>query len=124
MKQKLDILLIEDIEDDAMLILRELRKGGFEPSYLRVESEEETRKVLKQQRWDVILSDHNLPMFNALSALALIKELKLDTPFIIVSGSMSVQMADIAIRAGASGFILKSELSRLPDLIRKLIEKK
>lgn len=124
MKQKICILLIEDFEDDALLILRELRKGGFEPSYKRVESEEEMRKALKHMHWDVILSDHNLPTFNALSALALLKELKTELPFIVVSGSMNEQMCYIARRSGAYECIAKDDMNGLVTTIKRCLGEK
>ncbi|MBI3737213.1 response regulator, partial [Candidatus Sumerlaeota bacterium] len=80
------ILIIEDSEDDVMLILRQLRAEGYEPSIGHVHTLEEIRDTLASRRWDVILSDYSMPLFNGLDALKAVRESGVDIPFILVSG--------------------------------------
>ena len=85
----LRVLIVEDSSDDALLVLRELRRGGFEPDYQRVETPEDLRAALSNGRsWDLIISDYTLPRFNAPDALNLVRSSDPDTPFVIVSGSV------------------------------------
>jgi len=121
----LKVLLIEDSEDDAQLVLLELRRGGFEPEYFRVETADEFREALTKDQWDMVLSDHNLPQFNAPSALAIFNEIGIDIPFIIMSGA--VRAADVVdlLKAGAHDFLEKNDLARLvPAIERELREVK
>jgi two-component system, cell cycle sensor histidine kinase and response regulator CckA len=119
----LRVLLVEDVEDDALLALQELRRGGYEPEWKRVEDAPAMREALTQRPWDLVLSDWALPQFSALSALALLKETKLEIPFLIVSGTIGEDTAVTALRAGALDFVLKGRLSRLvPAVVRELRE--
>ena len=87
MDKPLRVLLIEDSEDDAVLILRELRKAGYTPLSERVETEYTMRSALSSQKWDIILSDYNMPEFCAAEALSVYRECGIEVPFIIVSGA-------------------------------------
>lgn len=123
MRRPLKVLLIEDSEDDAQLVLLELRRGGFKPEYFRVETADQFREALVKDQWDVVLSDHNLPQFNAPSALAIFNEIGIDIPFIIMSGA--VRAADVVdlLKAGAHDFLEKNDLARLvPAIERELRE--
>ena len=123
MSQALKVLLIEDSEDDAQLVILELRRGGFKPEYVRVETAAELREALGQQKWDVVLSDYNLPEFDVQSGLAIVQETGLDIPFIIMSGF--VRAADVVqyLKAGAHDFLEKDDLARLvPAIERELRE--
>lgn len=81
MKDKsLLVLLVEDSEDDALLIIRELKKGGYHPVYERVETASAMKKALNEKQWDIILCDYNMPNFSAPSAIAIFKEFKIDIP--------------------------------------------
>src|SRR4030043_1689322 len=86
--QSLRILMVEDSEDDVLLIIRELKKGGYDPAYERVETAPAMKKALKEKHWDIILCDYKLPKFNAPSAIALLKETNIDIPVLIVSGAI------------------------------------
>ena len=123
MTTPLNILLVEDSEDDALLLLRELRQRGYAPTFERVETAPSMRAALQNEEWDIILSDWSLPNFSAPAALDLLKEKGLDIPFIIVSGSIGEETAVDAMRAGADDFVLKDKLARLtPAIARELRE--
>jgi PAS domain S-box-containing protein len=122
--RKLDVLLIEDSEDDADLLLRELARGGFEVTHERVLTEEALREALARRPWDIILSDYGLPEFDGYGALKVVLESGLDIPFIIVSGTIGEEAAVDALRAGAQDFLVKGRWLRLlPAIDRELREK-
>jgi putative nucleotidyltransferase with HDIG domain len=119
----LRILLIEDSQDDAHLILREVERGGYEVELERVETAESMQKALQRQPWDLILCDFSLPRFNAPKALELLKQSGFDVPFIIVSGTIGEESAVNALKAGAHDFIIKGNFARLiPAIQRELKE--
>jgi len=91
----------EDSKDDEFLILRGLKKGGFNPVYERIETASAMKKALKEKSWDVILCDYKMPKFNAPSAIALVKEAKIDIPIIVVSGTIGENEAIDCMRLGA-----------------------
>ena len=123
MAGSLRVLLIEDSDDDAQLILRELRRGGYGVEYELVETQSEMEKALSDRPWDLILSDYNMPLFNALQALETLKASGLDLPFIILSGTINEESAVTALKAGAHDFLLKNKLARLiPAIERELRE--
>ncbi|MEO8877642.1 MAG: response regulator [Polyangiaceae bacterium] len=116
------LLLVEDDESDAKLVMYALRKGGFAiTEHRRVSSRDAMRAALDEQEWDAIVSDYSLPGFGARDALALVKERGLDLPFIIVSGALGEEDAVAAMRAGAHDYLMKDRLARLaPTLDREL----
>jgi hypothetical protein len=111
--ETLRALLIEDSEDDAELILRELKRGGYAPLHHRVETAAELRAALDGREWDVILSDYSMPAFDGLRAFRICCETNLDVPFIIVSGTVGEEVAVTAMREGIHDYLLKDNLSRL-----------
>src|SRR5262245_2339152 len=113
MAKDLRVLLVEDSQDDAELLLRELRRGGYTPRWLRVQTREELRAALERESWDLVLADYSLPHFNAPEAFAVVKETGLDLPFIIVSGTVGEETAVEAMRAGVNDYLLKDKLTRL-----------
>jgi signal transduction histidine kinase len=119
MARPLAALLVEDVERDAMLLVRELQRGGFEPTWERVESSAAMAEALSRRRWDVVLSDYSLPSFSGPAALALVKERALDLPFVIVSGTVGEEVAVAAMRAGAHDFLAKGRLARLAPVIER-----
>jgi len=119
MLRRLRVLIIEDNEADAALIMRELQRSGYEPVARQVESAGAMQQALQQESWDVVLADWNLPQFSALSALDLMKSRDLDLPFIIVSGTIGEEAATSAIKAGAYDFVSKENLKRLALTIEK-----
>ena len=119
MSTPLRVLIVEDQEDDAALMLRELRRAQFEPEYQRVETEEELTAALEKGGWDIVLSDHGLPRFNSLQALNMLHESGLDLPFIIVSGSIGEDLAVAAMKSGAHDYIMKNNLARLGPAVER-----
>src|ERR1035437_5842956 len=109
----LRVLLIEDCAADAELLLAELRRGGYEPTWERVDTAAALRAALQRQPWDVITCDWIMPQFSAPAALKLIQELHLDVPVIIVSGQVGEEVAVTAMRAGACDYVSKNKLTRL-----------
>jgi len=81
----LKVLLIEDSEDDSELVIRQIRKGGYDPQYLRIDSEPALRKALDEQGWDIVLCDYSLPRFSGGEALKIFKKYSLEIPFIVIS---------------------------------------
>jgi PAS domain S-box-containing protein/putative nucleotidyltransferase with HDIG domain len=123
MIKPLRVLMVEDSEDDALLTIRELAKGGYEPVYERVETAGAMRTALREKAWDVILCDYRLPQFNGLAAIGLLKETDIDIPLIIVSGAIGEETAVECLRLGAHDYVMKGNLSRLvPAIERELRE--
>jgi signal transduction histidine kinase len=119
----LRLLLVEDDENDAMLLLRELRRGGYSVTSTRVETPEAFERELDTGRWDVIVADYSLPHFDALSAFSRVRQRGLDLPFLIVSGTIGEDTAVAAMKAGVHDFLLKDRLGRLaPAVTRELRE--
>ena len=119
----LHLLLLEDFEDDALMVLRELRRGGFDVTHMRVETAEALASALDAGPWDAIIADYALPRVDALAAFALVQQRGLDIPFLIVSGQMGEDTAVAAMKAGVHDFLLKDRLSRLgPAVARELRE--
>jgi PAS domain S-box-containing protein len=112
------VLLIEDSPDDAELMIHELRRGGFEPTVLRVDTAE-TMKAALAQPWDVVLADYSMPRFGAAEALRILHDDGRDVPFLIVSGSIGEETAIASMHAGASDYIMKDKLQRLAPAIQR-----
>jgi PAS domain S-box-containing protein len=122
-KHSLRVLVVEDSEFDARMLIGLLRAGGFEPEFERVETEGGMRAALGQAQWEVILADYNLPDFSAPRALEVLKESQLDIPFIIVSGGIGEDTAVAAMKSGAHDYLMKGNLARLvPAVERELRE--
>jgi len=119
------LLLVEDSEDDAQLLLRELKRGGYEPAHERVATEASLAAALDRQNWDLVIGDHSMPGFSGIAALVLVRGRGLDVPFICVSGTITEDMAVAAMKAGASDWVSKGQLKRLlPAVDRELREAK
>jgi len=123
MQKSLRLLAIEDSEEDVILLTRELRAGGYEPDWERVETAEAMKSAIAQKQWDIIISDYIMPQFSGLDALDLLKQSGIDIPFIIVSGKIGEDIAVEAMKAGAHDYIVKGNLARLvPAVERELRE--
>ena len=120
-KNQLNVLVIEDSEDDALLLVGCFKRAGYTLDFRRVENAAATRDALLNGRWDAVLSDHSMPGFNALAALELMQGLQLDLPFIIVSGVIDEETAIAAMRAGAHDYLSKDRLDRLVPAVEREI---
>ena len=123
MPQPLRVLLAEDNLADAELLLRELRRAGFEPNATRVETEGDYLANLDADV-DLILSDYSMPQFTGLRALELLKQWELPVPFILVSATIGEETAVAAIRAGAADYLLKDRLTRLGQAVHRVLEER
>ncbi|MEM9004402.1 MAG: response regulator [Cyanobacteria bacterium P01_F01_bin.86] len=119
MNKPLQVLIIEDLEEDALLVLRSLRRNDFQIVWERVETAEALRTQLQTQPWDVIISDYRLPGFDAPAALKIVKQSQLDIPFIVVSGTIGEHLAVNMMKAGAHDYLMKGNLTRLPEAVRR-----
>lgn len=119
----LRLLLVEDSEDDALLLERELRRGGYEALVHRVDDQQALESALIDAEWDLVITDHNLPGFSSVQAMRIVKEVNIDLPVIIVSGSIGEDVAVAAMKTGAQDYIMKNNLHRLvPAIERELRE--
>ena len=119
MSVSLCVLMIEDSEVDSQILLRELRRGGYEVEYERVETRPAMETALSTHTWDLILCDYTLPRFNAAEALQTLHESGLDLPFIVISGTIEEESAVDMLKAGAHDFIVKNRLARLLPAIER-----
>jgi PAS domain S-box-containing protein len=123
MKVPLHLLIVEDSEFDAQIMVSLLRKGGYEVVFERVENAEAMQKALQSSTWQLILADFNLPAFSAPAALEVLKDSGLDLPFLIVSGGIGEDIAVACMKAGAHDYLMKGNLNRLaPAVDRELRE--
>jgi PAS domain S-box/uncharacterized domain HDIG len=120
MERPLRVLIIEDSEEDAHLLLRELRRG-YEVEFERVETAGAMRAMLSEKEWDLILSDYSMPKFSAPKALKVLEASGLDVPFIIVSGTIGEDVAVEALKAGADDFLVKGKFARLGPTIERAL---
>lgn len=112
-------LLVEDSEDDALLLVRHLERGGYELDVERVETSEAFERALDQGGWDIILADYVLPGYSGFDALKAVQERELEVPFIIVSGDIGEETAVEAMKAGANDYLMKSSLARLAPAVER-----
>jgi len=119
MSIRLRVLFVEDLEDDVLLIVRELRRAGYDVSFRKVDTPEEMRNALSNEEWDIILSDYVMPHFTTAEALNILKETGLDIPFIIVSGAIGEQTAVELMKAGAHDFVMKDSLAKLGPVVQR-----
>ena len=120
----LRVLLLEDQETDALLMVHELRKAGYLLSWKRVDNERDYQNELEDGSYDVILSDYTLPSFNARNALNLYQDKKLNIPFIVVTGSLGEEQAVELMKMGASDYLIKDRLARLGGAVSAAMEQK
>ena len=118
-KLPLSVLVVEDSEFDARMLVGLLKSGGFIPTFKRVETASEMVEALNHEKWEVILADYNLPEFSAPKALEVLRDTKLDIPFIIVSGGIGEDTAVAAMRAGANDYLMKGNLARLVPAVER-----
>jgi len=115
----LRLLIVEDSVEDAELLVHALQRGGYATTYERVDTADRLRAALGAGAWDLVVSDHSVPQFNSHAALKLVKESGLDVPFIIVSGTIGEEQAVLAMKAGASDYLVKGNLARLLPVVER-----
>ncbi len=115
------LLILEDKEEDAILLIYELKRAGYLPEWKRVDCQTTFLDGL-EEHWDIILADYALPQFDGLQALEYIKLHNIDIPFILVSGSMGEEIAVEAMKMGANDYLLKDRLARLPSAVQHALD--
>ncbi|HXF37510.1 MAG TPA: PAS domain-containing protein [Actinomycetota bacterium] len=115
----LRVLIVEDSDDDAALLLRELRRAGYDPLHARVENGDDLDRALREGAWDLVLCDYRMGSFQAPDALAILQRRGVDVPFIVVSGTVGEDVAVEMMRAGAHDYLMKGNLARLVPAIER-----
>jgi DNA-binding NtrC family response regulator len=123
MPNKLRVLILEDRTADAELMVYELRRAGFDPEWQRVDAEPAYLARLDPAP-DIILADYHLPAFDAPAALRLLQGRGLDVPFLVVTGSLSEEVAVECMKQGAADYLLKDRLTRLGQAVARALEQK
>ena len=123
MSKPLNVLILEDRATDAEMLVRELRRAGYDPQWKRVQAEQDFVVELERTP-DVILADYSLPQFNGLEAAKLIRDRGLNIPFILISGTVGEDVAVEAMKHGASDYLLKDRIARLGVAVEQALEKK
>ena len=118
--KSLKVLIVEDSEDDTLLLLDELKRGGFDPAYKRVETRQNYIEELSKD-WDLIIADYSLPRFSGDEALKVLNKSGRDIPLIVISGSITEEMAVSLLKSGVKDFITKNNLSRLAPVVQREI---
>ena len=119
MTDRVRVLIVEDSRGDAELDVMALESSGFEVEYRRVETEPDFRYALEKFSPEIVLSDHSMPRFDAMRALKILQENRLDVPFIVVSGQIGEVAAVNLMRAGANDYVIKDSLARLSPAVRR-----
>src|SRR4051812_32757718 len=113
MAKSLAVLIVEDSESDAQLLVRLLEKAGYQITFELVETAAQMHAALQKRAWEIVISDYSMPQFDGPAALTLLQEAEMDIPFITVSGTMGEETAVAMMRAGAHDYLMKGNLTRL-----------
>ena len=124
MHKEIKVLMLEDNSSDALIVLRILKKNWDKVYCERVYSARDMKRYLFTEDWDIIISDYSMPQFTGLDGLKILQDSGLDIPFIMVSGTMSEEVAVEVMKAGAGDYILKDRLHRLVPAIERELEEK
>lgn len=124
MDYKLNILLVEDSETDADLLIRFLKKQGIDFSYTRVWNKDDFEKAIKETKIDIIIADNTLPQFSGMEAFRILKNENSNTPFIMVSGTVTEDVLTEYAKEGIDDYFMKDNLLRLPLAVEHVINKK
>ncbi len=123
MATPLNLLVVEDSPDDTDLLVRQLRRAGFDPHWKRVELEADFLAEIRKLP-DIILSDYSMPRFNGLRAAQLLRQSGLNIPLILVSGTLGEEAAVEAMKEGAADYVLKDRMARLGNAVQRVLEEK
>ena len=118
---KINVLMIDDEADEALLTIRQVERSGKDVHWARVETESQMRAALSDSPWDIVLSDHVMPQFDAFSALNLLHEVGISIPFVIVSGRIGEEIVVALMRAGAVHYVSKDSMSRVTIVINHVL---
>jgi len=120
----LQVLIVEDSEDDTALLVRELRRGGYDVAFERVDSPQALDIAISRKEWDVVICDYSMPHFSGTDALRRLRAQGSEVPFIFLSGTIGEETAVAALKQGAQDYLMKNNLKRLiPAVQRELREK-
>jgi|GEM_PF-3250611 DNA-binding NtrC family response regulator len=122
MNRTLRVLIIDDSEPDALLIVNELKENGFELSWLRVDTLEQLKQAVENNAWDIVIADYIMPQFSAVDVINYMKRNSPGLPIVVVSGMLSNVIAPELINAGANDFIEKDQLPRLVAVVKREIK--
>ncbi len=122
--QQIHVLLVEDNLSDMELVLRTLRRDGFDGEFDAVQTADDFAQRIRTKSYDIVLADYNLPQWTGMEALEMLHQEGLDIPLILVSGALPDETAVDCIKRGASDYILKDRLARLPAAVRSALEDK
>ena len=117
MTTPLRVLLIEDSDDDAELVVRELARSGYAVTRARVETAHALATALENGRWDLAIADFSMPQFSGTAALKIVRQFDPDLPFVFVSGTIGEDAAVAAMKSGAQDYIMKGSLKRLAPAV-------
>jgi two-component system, cell cycle sensor histidine kinase and response regulator CckA len=115
----LRVLIIEDSEDDALIVVRELKHAGYDVTFTRVDSPVALKSAVTGEEWDLVISDFSMPKFSGTEALRVVRSLKSDAPFIFISGTMGEDAAVAALKDGAQDYLVKTNLKRLAPAVQR-----
>src|SRR5687767_5180801 len=124
MAEPLNILLLEDSDADAHLLIRFLRKNNLHSDIVRVWTKEDFLREINSGKFDLIIADHTLPSYNGMEAFRAVKQAGLNIPFILITGAVSERVLTAYATEGIDDYILKGNLLRLPVSIQNVFNKK
>jgi len=122
MVNDIKVLIIEDSKASVYYEVAQLKRSGFNVMYEQIENAEALRKALSNSKWDIILSDHEMPNFSSIEALQILNETGLDIPFIIVSDGIEEDVVEEAMRDGCKNYIMKEKLLQLGSAVKRELD--
>ena len=121
MPTPLKLLILEDNAFDAELEVGKLQAAGYDCDWQQVQTREEFEASLDRPEFELILADYNLPNFDGLSALGLLRERGLEIPFVLISGTLGEERAIESLKAGATDYVMKERLERLAPVVTRAL---
>jgi|SRR3989344_8949475 len=123
MDKKIKILMLEDAATDAELEIRELEKAGINFESKVVNNQADFEKAVVEYSPDIVIADYSLPQYHGLMGLFYMQSVKINVPFIMLSGTVPHDLNEILGKSGVTALVVKSELSKLPETVRKALSK-